>query len=106
MLSASYVKGPYHVYFQERMVGGGHFDNTNDNGLGVYPNSLGNVWYSDTTLAYDVTDQLQGFVTVNNLFDRDPPPNPSFLIDSSSFGNRTLYDMIGRTFTIGVHYNM
>jgi outer membrane receptor protein involved in Fe transport len=106
LLSATYINGPYHAFFQERMVGGGHFDNTNDNGLGVNPNSLGNVWYSDTTLAYDFTNQLQGFVTVNNLFDRDPPPNPSFLIDSSSFGNRTLYDMIGRTFTIGVHYNM
>ncbi len=106
LVSATYITGPYHVFFQERMVGGGHFDNTNDNGLGISPNVLGNVWYSDATLSYDITDQLQGFVTVNNLFDRDPPPNPSYLIDSSSFGNRTLYDLIGRTFTLGVHYNM
>ncbi len=106
LVSATYITGPYHVFFQERMVGGGHFDNTNDNGLGISPNILGNVWYSDATLSYDITDQLQGFLTINNLFDRDPPPNPSYLIDSSSFGNRTLYDMIGRTFTLGVRYNM
>ena len=106
LLSATYITGPYHAFIQERMVGGGHFDNTNDLGLGISPNSLGNVWYTDMTLSYDISDQLQGFLTINNLFDRDPPPNPSFLIDSSSFGNRTLYDMIGRTFTMGVHFNM
>ena len=104
--SATYNTGPYTVFLQERMVGGGHFDNTNDNGLGISPNTLGNVWYTDTTLSYAFTEQLSGFLTVNNLFDRDPPPNPSFLIDSSSFGNRTLYDLIGRTYTLGVHYNM
>jgi iron complex outermembrane recepter protein len=104
--SATYITGAYHAFVQERMVGGGHFDNTNDNGLGITPNSIGNVWYTDMTLAYDINDQLQGFFTINNLFDRDPPPNPSYLIDSSSFGNRTLYDMVGRTFTVGIHYNM
>jgi iron complex outermembrane receptor protein len=104
--SATYNNGPYTFFLQERMVGGGHFDNTNDNGLGVTPNTIGNVWYTDTTISYQINDNLNAFLTVNNLFDRDPPPNPSYLIDSSSFGNRTLYDMIGRLYTIGVHYKM
>ncbi len=106
LVSANYINGRYNFFLQERMVGGGHFDNTNDNGLGVSPNTVGNVWYTDTTLSYALTDQLTGFLSVNNVFDRDPPPNPSFLIEASSFGNRTLYDMIGRTYTLGVHYNM
>ncbi|HTW33947.1 MAG TPA: TonB-dependent receptor [Rhizomicrobium sp.] len=104
--SATYNNGPYTFFVQERMVGGGHFDNTNDNGLGIYPNTIGNVWYTDTTFQYQINDNLSGFLTVNNLFDRDPPPNPSYLIDSSSYGNRTLYDLIGRLYTIGVHYKI
>jgi iron complex outermembrane recepter protein len=106
IFSATYNTGPYTVFMQERMVGGGHFDNTNDNGLGITPNSVGNVWYTDATVSYDISDNLTGFLTVNNLFDRNPPPNPSYLIDSSSYGNRTLYDLIGRLYTIGVHYKM
>jgi iron complex outermembrane recepter protein len=104
--SATYSNGPYTFFLQERMVGGGHFDNTNDNGLGVTPNTIGNVWYTDTTFSYQINENLSGFFTINNLFDRDPPPNPSFLIEASSFGNRTLYDLIGRMYTIGVHYKM
>jgi outer membrane receptor protein involved in Fe transport len=104
--SATYSNGPYTFFLQERMVGGGHFDNTNDNGLGITPNTIGNVWYTDTTFSYAISDQLTGFFTINNLFDRDPPPNPSYLIDSSSYGNRTLYDLIGRMYTIGVHYKI
>jgi len=104
--SATYNNGPYTFFLQERMVGGGHFDNTNDNGLGVTPNTLHDVWYTDTTFSYQVNDNLNAFFTINNLFDRDPPPNPSYLIDSSSYGNRTLYDLIGRMYTIGVHYKM
>ncbi len=104
--SATYNNGPYTFFLQERMVGGGHFDNTNDNGLGITPNTVHDVWYTDMTLSYQINDNLNGFFTINNLFDRDPPPNPSYLIDSSSYGNRTLYDLIGRMFTIGVHYKM
>lgn len=106
LFSATYNNGPYTVFLQERMVGGGHFDNTNDNGLGITPNTVGNVWYTDATFSYDINDNLTGFFTINNVFDRDPPPNPSYLIDSSSYGNRTLYDLIGRMYTIGVHYRM
>ena len=104
--SATYNNGPYTFFLQERMVGGGHFDNTNDNGLGITPNTIGNVWYTDMTFSYQINDNLNAFFTMNNVFDRDPPPNPSYLIDSSSYGNRTLYDLIGRMYTIGVHYRM
>jgi outer membrane receptor protein involved in Fe transport len=48
----------------------------------------------------------QAFFTINNLFDRDPPPTPSFLIAGSNYSNRTLYDLIGRQFTLGLRYKM
>jgi hypothetical protein len=95
-------------FLQERWIGGGKFDNTNNNGLGVYPNNVGSVFYTDTSITYDILPDrgLQAFFTINNLFDRDPPPTPSFLIAGSNYSNRTLYDLIGRQFTLGLRYRM
>ncbi len=42
----------------------------------------------------------------NTGLDRDPPPTPSFLIAGSSYSNRTLYDLIGRQFMLGLRYRM
>jgi iron complex outermembrane receptor protein len=95
-------------FLQERWVGGGKFDNTNNNGQGLYPNQVGAVWYTDTTISYDLLPDrgLSAFFSINNLFDRDPPPTPSFLIAGSSYSNRTLYDLIGRQYTLGLRYRM
>jgi iron complex outermembrane recepter protein len=100
--------GPLTWFVQERWVGGGKFDNTNNNGLGVYPNNVGDVFYTDTTITYDILPEtgLSTFFSISNLFDRDPPPTPSFLIAGSNYSNRTLYDLIGRQFTLGVRYKM
>ena len=95
-------------FLQERWTGGGKFDNTNNNGQGVYPNEVGSVWYTDTTISYDLLPDrgLSAYFSINNLFDRDPPPTPSFLIAGSSYSNRTLYDLIGRQYTLGLRYRM
>jgi outer membrane receptor protein involved in Fe transport len=37
---------------------------------------------------------------VNNLFDKDPPPTPLFVLNAPV--NGTYYDKIGRRFTLGV----
>jgi iron complex outermembrane recepter protein len=70
------------------------------------------VFYTDMTLSYDVSDNVNAYFSVNNLFDKNPPMLPSYLTAASSFGNspvggvRGLYDFIGRMFTIGVHVKM
>jgi outer membrane receptor protein involved in Fe transport len=95
-------------FLQERWIGGGKFDNTNNNGQGLYPNHVGDVFYTDSTIAYDLLPDrgLSAFFSITNLFDRDPPPTPSFLIAGSSYSNRTLYDLIGRQYTLGLRYRM
>ena len=99
--------GPLSWFVQERWIGGGKFDTTNNNGSGIYPNGIGSVLYTDTTLTYDILDTgTSAFFSINNLFDRDPPPVPSFLIAGATYGNRTLYDVIGRQFTLGIRYKM
>ncbi|MBA2587670.1 MAG: TonB-dependent receptor [Alphaproteobacteria bacterium] len=108
IFSANLNIGRWGWFVQERWIGGGKFDNTNNNGLGVYPNNVGDVLYTDSTVTFDVMPEtgLSTYFSINNLFDRDPPATPSFLIAGSSFSNRTLYDLIGRQYTLGVRFKM
>lgn len=108
VLSANVDLGRWGWYLQERWVGGGKFDNTNSNGAGVYPNQVGSVFYTDTTITYDLLPEsgVSLAFSINNLFDRDPPPTPSFLIAGSNYSNRTLYDLIGRQYSIGLKYKL
>jgi iron complex outermembrane receptor protein len=108
VFQANLSVGPLSWFVQERWVGGGKFDNTNNLGLGVYPNNVGDVFYTDTTLTYDLFPDagVSTFFSITNLFDRDPPPTPTFLIAGSNYSNRTLYDLIGRQFTLGLRYKM
>ncbi len=108
VFSANVDLGRWGWYVQERWVGGGKFDNTNNNGSGIYPNQVGSVYYTDTTITFDAFPQtgVSLAFSINNLFDRDPPSTPSFLIAGSNYSNRTLYDMIGRQYSIGLKYKM
>jgi outer membrane receptor protein involved in Fe transport len=97
--------GRYEVFLQERWIGSGKYSNT----LGprdIDRNHADQVFYTDVTLTYDLSQDrgMVGFVTINNLFDRDPEPTPGFLIAGASFGNRGLYDLIGRTYTAGLRF--
>jgi outer membrane receptor protein involved in Fe transport len=50
-----------------------------------------------------VTDTLSAFFKVDNLFNRDPAPSPQ--TNTGIDVNPALYDVIGRTFRLGVRYN-
>lgn len=95
----------FQVFAQERWIGSGKFDNT----LGpadISRNHVPNVFYTDLTATYDIKPDksLVAYATINNLFDKDPPAMPGFLIAGSSFGNRAMYDLIGRMVTVGVRF--
>jgi outer membrane receptor protein involved in Fe transport len=104
VLQASYNLDAWSVFVQERVIGGGKYDRSKSPAQ-LGGNQQGSVYYTDMTMRYDVTDKAQVYLTINNLFDRDPPGYPSTLISGPNFSNRTLYDLIGRTFTAGVRFN-
>lgn len=108
LFSANFGFDDFSVYVQERWIGGGPFDATNNNHNGVYPNHVGNVWYTDATVTYNLLPQdgVSLYFSISNLFDRDPAATPSYLIAGASYGNRTLYDLIGRQYTLGLKYKM
>jgi outer membrane receptor protein involved in Fe transport len=97
--------GRHELFVQERWIGSGKFSNTLT-ASDIDRNHVPNVFYTDVTYTYEITEDrsIVGFVTVNNLFDRDPEPTLGFLIAGASFGNRGLYDLIGRTYTTGVRF--
>jgi outer membrane receptor protein involved in Fe transport len=103
VVQANYNLDAWTLFLQERFIGGGKYDRSKS-ATQLGGNQQGGVYYTDMTIKYDMTDQSQAFLTINNLFDRDPPGYPSTLISGPNFSNRTLYDLIGRTFTVGVRY--
>jgi iron complex outermembrane receptor protein len=68
-------------------------------------NHINAFWYFNINAQFDILKDgkrsLQLFGVVNNLADRDPPPAPS------SFGptNNVLYDVLGRTYRVGVRFS-
>ncbi|MFT3978386.1 MAG: TonB-dependent receptor [Sphingomonas bacterium] len=87
-------------------MGGGTLDNTftsSDINISRVPA----VWYTDLTLRLRVprvSRSAEFFLTVNNLFDRDPPIDPRFANFGTVPTNRSLYDVVGRQFTSGIRF--
>lgn len=105
--SATYYNGPLTAHLQGRYVGGGKYDHTFGE-FGINDNDIKSVFYVDASAQYTLHEQgdsqLQLFGAINNLLDKDPPINPtSFLSPSAT--NKTLYDVIGRYYTLGMRYN-
>ncbi len=71
------------------------------------PTSTDDVWYTDLTLQNDFEmggGNLQAFISVNNLWDEEPPIVPSTLPSSTPVTIIGVYDHIGRTFTAGLRF--
>lgn len=103
ILQLQYSRGPISVSLQERMIGGIT--------LGQSPNAIWAVppiaaqYYTDVTAKYEFEVQdasFETFLTVKNLFDRQPPLVPNTAAPRFNFPTLPFYDFIGTTFTVGV----
>jgi outer membrane receptor protein involved in Fe transport len=69
----------------------------------VSDNDVPSMAYVDLNASYDILDsadrKVQVFGVVNNLFDKDPPND---LPSSYGVTNPVLYDVLGRSFKVGV----
>lgn len=98
--------GPFSLFVQERYIGGGTLDNT-FTASDININRVPEVWYTDLTLRLrvpTVSRSAEFFLTVNNLFDHDPPIDPRFANFGTVPTNRSLYDVVGRQFTSGIRF--
>ncbi|HEX4153180.1 MAG TPA: TonB-dependent receptor, partial [Steroidobacteraceae bacterium] len=102
-VNATYEAGPFRGFLQERVIGSGRYDVTQVQNVTIDDNNVEAIYYTDMTLGYVMGKKAnyQMFLTINNLFNRDPPIIPSGnLIFFPT--NTSLYDVVGRYFTIGI----
>jgi outer membrane receptor protein involved in Fe transport len=105
--SAAYNLGPFGLRAQERYIGPGKIDNSLSSAiLSASDNQVSEVFYTDLNLDYRFgeSQEWEAFLTVNNLMDRDPPMAPSnYFVFGTSWGgtNPAIFDVIGRTYTLG-----
>lgn len=105
-VSATYTNGPLTAYVAGRYVGGGLYDHTLGN-LIDKPH-VDSAFYVDASLAWDFVNsggrKVELYGVVRNLFDKDPPVDPSNFFLAPLATNPILYDVIGRTFTVGLRF--
>lgn len=92
---------------QTRFISSGVFDNAYVEGIDINDNSIPSRIYENLSLSYDIgpkgdEGRYQLFAVVNNLFDRDPPVVP----DTINTTNQQIYDVIGRSYRVGVRVKM
>ncbi|WP_164549755.1 TonB-dependent receptor domain-containing protein [Altericroceibacterium xinjiangense] len=109
----TYSSEPFEAQVQVRHISGGRYNTSligpDEEGYdpllpnSINDNSVGAWTYVNLNASYDLwrdaDRSLQLYGVVSNLFDKDPPVNIP-----SSFGptNNVLYDVVGRTYRIGV----
>jgi iron complex outermembrane recepter protein len=103
-----YANGPFTTFFEGRFIDSGKLNATyNLNGWDVTNNRVSSVTYFDMRLSYDITvgaTTVQLYGVINNIFDKAPPLAPSYVALSSApvQTNQSLYDVLGRRFTVGL----
>jgi iron complex outermembrane recepter protein len=106
-LSADYTHGPFGTTLSERWIGDGVYDKIFTQGVDINNNKVPNMFYSDASFRYSFgSDQhQQAYFSINNVFNQAPPLLPPAGETQQRYSNFTLYDPIGRYFTIGLRFN-
>jgi outer membrane receptor protein involved in Fe transport len=107
MLTATYRYGPASTSITQRYISGGSYDAT-WNETNINDNTVSPVAYTNLRVAYKLNIAGGGgeiFANVNNLFDRDPPLAPTWGFTGSTASNFSLFDKMGRRYTLGVRFD-
>lgn len=106
--SAVYQNGPWSVSGQQRYIAGGAYDKTFVEGVDINDNTIEAVFYTDATISRKFTTMggtFDAFITVNNLFDRDPPKAANTILLFTMLADTSEnYDIIGRYYTAGLRF--
>jgi outer membrane receptor protein involved in Fe transport len=98
----SYRNGPFNVSLLTNYIGKGKYDTTygpRDINRNDYPAYV----YLAVNGGYDVSDNVNLFLKVDNLLDKDPPLLAgNTIIRAQAAGGAGYYDQMGRTYTLGL----
>jgi outer membrane receptor protein involved in Fe transport len=107
-LSATYTDGPWTGTVQTRYIGAAQLVNGWTSGVQIDNNNVSQVAYLDLRGTYRWNDNIQFYLSVDNVFDTPPP-----LVESAGGGgnnglsstNPSEYDIFGRMWHTGVRFN-
>lgn len=110
--SISYNRGPFSVMWQTR-----YRDSTIRNllwqeGVDIEDNNVSGRTYTNLNMSYDFTwgsTDAQAYFYVGNLFDEDPPLIAGGIGGTSGragYTNNGIFDVLGRTYTVGIQVGL
>ncbi len=107
----SYSNGPMRFVIAETFIAKNKFNVLYVEGVDVGENDVGSVAYTDFDISYtrawDTTSELEIYGHITNAFDRAPPVVANYNdFDGATSYNQTVYDVLGRRYTLGmrVHF--
>ncbi|MBU6268700.1 MAG: TonB-dependent receptor [Sphingomonadales bacterium] len=111
-LTVDYSNDRFGITVSEQMIGSMRLDipGALPNGAQVnfIDSHVGAVFYTDLTLRGKIDvgagKSFEPFLTINNLFDRNPPLIPGTTPGVNLPTNIAVYDIVGRAFTAGVRF--
>lgn len=107
-ISAQYENGPFKGTIQTRLIGPGKLV-SEWTSKDVDDNDVPWVGYLDLRGSYDVSENVQLYVAINNVLDEDPPSVPQAYYTPSVYYTpgtaSTVYDMLGSQYHIGLRFD-
>jgi iron complex outermembrane recepter protein len=100
----TYRNGPWQMYLQGHFIDSGKLDATLRQGIDIDDNTVASAFYTDLRLSYSPDASWEIYARIENLFDRDPPRAADFSdFNGATHTNETLFDVLGRRYTLGAH---
>lgn len=106
--NVSFAKDGFGLFLSEQYIGKFKLGTPEPNQVVLNPD-IPAVWYTDLTVSQKIPTsggEFEVFATVNNLFDKQPPLIPAVSSGGSFPTITALYDVVGRTFTVGARIKM
>ncbi len=106
-LAATYTQGPWTGTVQARYIGTGKLVNGWTSGVQVDNNAVAQVAYLDLRGTYRWNDNIQFYLSVDNVFDTPPPVTVGYSPSTNGLSttNSSEYDVLGRMWHTGVRFN-
>ena len=107
-----YENGGFGFFLQGRYIDGGTIENALVEGVAIESNRVDSAFYADLRLSYRFAlggrAEAELFGQIANLFDEDPPITPyySVFLGYAQQSNPSLFDVLGRRFTLGFRFTM
>ncbi|MFV3075357.1 TonB-dependent receptor plug domain-containing protein [Niveispirillum fermenti] len=102
-LSADYAGSGFALGVLLRYVDGGKLNAGYVEGVDIPDNSVPSRTYVDINAKIDVTDAVEIYGAIDNLFNVAPPMTPN-AVTAPSYASSAFYDRIGRAYAIGARF--